>query len=69
MGSAGTTGATGTLGASGECPPGLDKKDDNCMPPGQVRKSGKSMTKDKAMHSGKAEGEQAQDKTDKTNVR
>ena len=68
MGSAGTTNdaasATGTLGASGDtglCPPGVDKTDKNhCMQGSQVGKSGK---KDKAMHSGKDEGEKAQDKT------
>jgi hypothetical protein len=57
---------TSTLGAAGDatvCPPGLDKKDNNCTPPGQLNKADKSMSKDKTMHSGKAEGERAQDKT------
>jgi hypothetical protein len=67
---AGTANDTGTLGASGDtglCPPGVDKTDKNhCMQGSSVGKSGKSMSKDKAMHSDKGEGENAQDKTDKT---
>jgi hypothetical protein len=32
---------TGSMGASGRgfCPPGLEKKDDNCVPPGQSKKN------------------------------
>ncbi|MGZ5787287.1 MAG: hypothetical protein ACXWJM_15345, partial [Ramlibacter sp.] len=44
------TGAMGASGDTGFCPPGLDKKDNNCMPPGQAKKSGtSSMAKDKVM--------------------
>jgi len=74
-GSAGGTGAaaaTGTLGASGDtglCAPGADKNDrNNCMPGSRVGNPAKPMAGGKAMDSGKAEGEAAQDKTDKTNT-
>jgi len=60
--------ATGAMGASGDstfCPPGLEKKDNNCMPPGQADKSGASSMNNKAMGSDKADGEKAQDRSTK----